>query len=133
MATAISCRVTLPEELVRQLEAEADHAKVSFDEFVANRLQTFARISPKERCLILGQVDLHTLADIVGRPLRDEADLLEWCRRVGVVGLGEAKMRLTVPQLDRLKTLADRHGVKVETELARILKRVFEQLDEALG
>lgn len=106
-----------------------EHAPTNPNKAMAEQLEKYKELSPKDKGLVLTATERGTLEGLYGGSLENGAALVAWVEKLKSVTLEETRLRLTDGQRKRLESEAYKQGKTaasyIEWRLADIFRREF--------
>ena len=96
-------RVTLPEQTADAYEAEAQSKNKTLEDILAQRLKQSVKWWDEKPLYVNGD-QRRELEAALGLNLNSAAQLINAVKRLSVVSIGDVRVNLTAPLLDRIKS-----------------------------
>jgi hypothetical protein len=122
-------RVTVDEDVLAKLQAQADHSRRDLESVASKRVAEAVRLLPYAGRVVVVQGDaLESLEGILaGGSILNGPDLLKKVERLAGISFLHCRLPFSPNQLEALQEKAERQGLTVEQLVERTAPRIYEQ------
>lgn len=111
--------LTLPDELYESLKQQVGDDARKIPTLIRERLERYGTLAPETRPIILGVEHRLALEEILESTINSPEAVVELCRRLVAIDLGEIECPFTIDELEIMKQQANFMGETMEQYLTR--------------